>query len=355
MKKSFKNKIDALGSAIKKNASSTALPQEADNKDLTTELKRNSGKSTAHLSTKAEQSLINFANTLKIEQYDLFPSREYPTPFTRIPLFTPCQRKKARQIESEKTLNSDFIRLNSSWDKGGVYKSGPALTVYDEDTFIGLLHLRKFAYKGRYSSMPSKRIGKSESTVSLNNEKEVLVHSGHFLLTNLETLIRGTKPPKEGWGGAALNKRRESIERIGATILKFTQPQNLDRYRGKQIQIVSIDWVGEKNEAYYYFEFHPAVVLWLNEFRTYIDLNLRRKLTPFGKALHRFLCSQKSFKTFRKDWQVVLTAIGYEGRAAEANRKAKTQLALLVKLEFISSGSITGNGRSEPYNLNITF
>ncbi len=313
------------------------------------------GKSSRKIAKSAEKTLQRFVNDFNIEQFELFPSREYPTPLSRIPLFTPSQRKKARELETEKTKNSDFIRLNSTWDKGGVFKSGPPLTVYDEDTFIGLLLLRKSALKGKPSKMPSKNLGHTGSTITKNNEQDVLIHSGYFLISELETTIRGTKPPKAGWGGEALKNRRASVERLGATILKFTQPQNLDKYRGKQIQILSIDWINDDKEAYYYFEFHPAIVLWLTEFRTYIDFGIRRQLTPFGKALHRFLSSQKSNKYYKKNWEDILTAIGFNGRAAEAKRKAISQLEKLVELGFIKEGRIEGNGRSEPYIMHISF
>jgi len=328
--------------------STETLPQEI---NKTT----NKGKSSTKIAKIAEKKLLNFITDFNIEQFELFPSREYPTPLSRIPLFTPSQRNKARELEIEKTKDTDFIRLNSTWDKGGVYKSGPTLTVYDEDTFIGLLLLRKSALKGKPSKMPSKHMNHTGSTISNNNEKDVLVHSGYFLISELETKIRGTKPPKAGWGGEALKNRRDSVERLGATILKFTQPQNLDKYRGKQIQIVSIDWVSSDKEAYYYFEFHPAIALWLTEFRTYIDFGIRRQLTPFGKALHRFLSSQKSNKFYKKDWEDILVAIGFNGRTSEAKRKGISELNKLVKLGFIKSGSIEGNGRSEAFVMHISF
>jgi hypothetical protein len=316
---------------------------------------RQSGKSANQIARSTKKKLESYANALQIEQFDLFPSKEYPTPFTRIPLFTPVQRQKARALHSEQTKTTDFVKLESKWDKGGVYQAGPPLTVYDEDTFIGLLHMRKKGFSGKASNMPSKRIAEGGKSINPTDESKVIVHSGYFLVTELETLIRGQKPPKKGWSGTDLKKRRESIERIGATVLRFTQPQNLDCYRGKQIQIVSVEWIGDRSDACYYFEFHPAIVAWLLAFRTYIDLSIRRQLTPFGKALHRFLSSQKSNNTYKRDWEVVLRAIGFSGRAAEAKRKAKPQMEKLVSLGFMSSGEIIGNGRSEPYVLKVSF
>jgi len=316
---------------------------------------RRSGKDGFTIQRDAEATLREYAKQAGIEQFDLFPGREYPTPFTRLPLFVPSQRKKAREVQIEATRNTDFVKLESRWDKGGVYRSGPPLTVYDEDTFIGLLHLRSMGFKGTSSHMPSKRIGKPPNAVPSSNVASIKVHSGYCVVSQLETIIRGESPPKKGWAGRDIGMRRESIERLGATVLRFVSPQNLEHYRGKQIQMVAIDWIGDKSDACYYFEFHPAIVRWLEEFRTYIDLKVRRQLTPFGKAIHRFLSSQKSSKTYEIEWAVLLEAIGYRGRISDANRFGNEQLTKMKNLGFISDAHIEGTGRREPYILKVIF
>lgn len=316
---------------------------------------RRSGKDGGSIRRSAEQVLRHYAEQANIEQYDLFPGDEYPTPFTRLPLFVPAQRKKAREAQIAATRNEDFVKLNSRWDRGGVYRAGPALTVYDEDTFIGLLHLRAMGFAGTASRMPSKRIGKTPGELVSASVSKVKVHAGYCVVSQLETVIRGTAPPKKGWSGRDIALRRESIERLGATILRFTSPQNLDHYRGKQIQMLSIDWIGDKSDACYYFEFHPAIVRWLEEFRTYVDLKIRRKLTPFGRALHRFLSSQKSNKRYDVEWATVLEAIGFRGSAGNAKRLGLEQLEKMVSLGFIAEARIDGTGRRDPFMLRVVF
>lgn len=366
MSNNFKKSLDILGESVKqKNKGKVEKTQKGDDSEIIQEgakkRGRKTGKSNHKIIKDAGSKLESYAKRLNIKQFDLFPGHEYPTPFTRIPLFIPSHRKRAREIQNDSLLKGDFTQLESSWDGGGVFRSGPALTVYDEDTFIGMLHLRRFGLEGIPSNMPSKNIGilteggEGETNLYSHNNKKVKVHSGYFLVSEVESLIVGRRPPKNGWPGSNLTKRRESIERLGATILKFTRPQNVDEFRGKQIQMVAIDWIGSESDACYYFEIHPAVVVWLDVFRTYIDLNIRRKLTPFGKSLHRFLSSQKSNKEFSKSFEDVCAAIGCFDSQGEAKRKSERQLDRLIELGFLSAWKITGTGRGEPFVLHVNF
>ena len=350
------SKIEARLKAIQAKKQKPAIVEQSIDTDENSNNRiRRSGKDGMSIGRDAESTLRKYAELAGIKQFELFPGKEYPTPFTRLPLFVPAQRRKARAAQQAATRDTDFVKLESRWDKGGVYRSGPPLTVYDEDTFIGLLHMRSMGFKGPSSNMPSKRIGKAPNAPPSTNVDQVNVHSGYCVVSQLETIIRGESPPKKGWPGRDIALRRESIERLGATVLKFVSPQNLDHYRGKQIQIVAIDWIGDRRDACYYFEFHPAIVRWLEEFRTYIDLKVRRQLTPFGKALHRFLSSQRSSKSYEVQWAVVLEAVGYQGRIADAKRFGLEELGKMQDLGFLSAATIEGTGRRTPYVLKVQF
>jgi len=365
MPKDLDKLVNKLGSSLTKQHKADAADKEDRPEPETEEggskKKRKTNRSASQIIRGAESKLAAYTKSLQIEQFDLFPGREYPTPFARIPLFIPSHRDRAREIQNKNLLKNDFTQLESSWDGGGVYRSGPPLTVFDEDTFIGMLHLRKAGLSGLSSKMPSKNtgeLGKIEAGQDVHLHayaKKVKVHAGYFMVSELETLIAGKKPPKNGWPGSRLTTRRESIERLGATILKFTRPQNLDQFRGKQIQMLSIDWVGDKSDSCYFFEIHPAVVHWLDVFRTYIDLDIRRQLTTFGKSLHRFLSSQKNNKHYSKNFADICDAIGCFDSPGEAKRKAEGQLKKLVKLGFIKEWSFYGTGRRSALILEVTF
>lgn len=359
MAKSPIEKVRALAEAAKQKSQqvseSEAIPKAAAPKKSRL---RKSGKSAYKIGREVEQTLKRFAQQQGIEQFDLFPGREYPTPFTRLPIFPPVQRKRARSIQAEATQTSDFYKLESRWDKGGVWKSGPALTVYDEDTLIGLLQLRSIGFSGNEDRMPDKVLeGRRGKTFPIGKGREVVVHAGYCVVSQLESVIRGEGPPdpSKGWGGKVIRRRRESLQRLGAQVLMFQSPYNLDQYRGKQIQMIQLEWIGDEGDACYYVQFHPAIVVWLEEYRTFIDLAIRRQLTPFGRALHRFLSSQRSNHRYKIELEAIAEAIGHDAKLATMKKQAQPQLKRMIELGFLESAIISGTGRRTPFMLSVIF
>lgn len=320
---------------------------------------RQSGKSATRIGRDVEKLLKQFAQQQGIEQFSLFPGNEYPTPFTRIPLFPPIQRRKARENVARETQNADFVKLESRWDKAGVWKAGPALTVYDEDTLAGLMHMRSIGFSGNEQRMPSKLLTKEQNQKNIIQTagQDIIVHAVYCVISQLESAIRGQEPsnPSKGWGGAVIKRRRESLERLAGVSLKFERPHGLDTYRGKTIHIIEIDWIGDQNDACYYVQFHPAIVSWLLEYRTFLDMSIRRELTPFGKALHRFLSSQVSNRHYKIELEVLVEAIGWQGKQSEAKKLANGQLTKMQSLDFLKQFEILGTGRREPFVIEVWF
>jgi hypothetical protein len=77
----------------------------------------------------AAEALDTVARQRGLEQTALCATSEYPTTLTRLPLFPPVTRETAIEM-----FKRGWVKLRSSWDGGGVYRSGPALNIYDEDT-----------------------------------------------------------------------------------------------------------------------------------------------------------------------------------------------------------------------------
>ena len=331
-------------------ASATDVPEPIVIK--TPRLPRRSGSSARQVAQRANESLEQFARQHGIEQFDLFPGGEYPTLLTRLPLFPPIQRERARSIAAEKTKAADWIPLESRWDGGGVWKTGPALTVYDEDTLAGLMKLRSHGFCGPSDRLPLPTARSGPGLTTGNSTTKV--HALFCLVSQLETVIQCKEQPK-GWGGRAIKKRRESIERLGAIKLKFERTKNHDEYRGTQIDLLHIDWVGDRRDACYYVQFHPLVSAWLEDYRTFMDLYLRRELSPLGKCIYRFLASQRSNRRYSEELEVIAEAIGVDAPLREMKRQLKVPLETLVSHEFLSSAEITGTGRKTPYRLVVEF
>lgn len=296
----------------------------------------------------ANERLERFVRQQGIEQFELFPSNEFPTPFTRLPLFPPVQRTTA-----QKAATGDWIALHSRWDRGGVFKAGPGLTIYDEDTLIGLMTLRSQGLTGPADKLPIvAQPGAVASGLAPGNP--VRVHALYCLISQLESAIQGRTPAK-GWGGRAIQKRRNSLNRLAAITLRFEQPKGVDGFQGKAIHLIYIEYVSTAEESCYYVQFHPVVSQWLETYRTFIDFDMRRKLTPLGKAMHRFLASQRSNKIYTVELSVMFQAIGANGELRDLKRSALAQLEKMQKEGFFVRWKITGTGRSSPWKLTVDF
>jgi len=304
-----------------------------------------SGTPTRTVIAAANRKLETFLREHGIEQYQLFPSNEFPTPFTRLPLFPPIRRTTARKAAQAE----DWTVLHSRWDGGGVFKAGPALTIYDEDTLIGLLTLRSQRLTGPARLLPIPAAGSGTDP-----DDPVNVHTLYCLISQLETTIQG-RTPKGGWGGRAIEKRRGSLNRLAAITLRFEQPKGANAFQGKAIRLFDIEYVSTKDESCYYIQIHPVVSAWLENYRTFLSLDLRRKLSSLGKALHRFLASQKSNASYSVLLSVLFEAIGVHCELRVVKRDAIGQLNRMRDEGFLHSYAIAGNGRSEPWKLTVLF
>lgn len=307
------------------------------------------GTPAAKIIAQANTRLEHFLRERGVEPFDLFPSAEYPTPLTRLPLFPPVQRCTARELAAA----SDWIALESRWDGGGVFKAGPALTVYDEDTLFGLMNMRQQGMTGPADRLPIPA-PPSITRSGLAPENQVRVHALYCLVSQLEAVIQGHSPPR-GWGGRAITKRRDSLENLAAITLKFQKPKGADALHGKPIQLIFIEYIATANDACYYVQFHPLISQWLEEYRTFLDFEIRRQLSPLGKAMHRCLASQRSNHTFAIPLPEFFASIGAFGELRDRKREAIPQLQKLKDLEFLESFAINGTGRKTPWVLDVTF
>ena len=108
-------------------------------------------------------------------------------------------------------------------------------------------------------------------------------------------------------------------------------------------------------DGFYYVQFHPVLSQWLEEYRTYIDFNIRRQLSPLGKAIHRALASQRSNGVFDVLLIDFFESIGASGSAADRKREAIPQLDKLCELSFLDSYEFTGTGRRVATKLRVVF
>lgn len=284
-----------------------------------------------------------------IQHFEISPTSEYPTPLTRLPLFPPVKKATARGIAGA----GDWVALESRWDGGGVFRSGPGLTVFDEDTLFGLMTMRQQGMAGPADRLPI-TAPPSHGPAGLAPSNSVRVHALYCLVSQLESVIKG-HTPANGWGGRTLAKRRDSIDTLSRVMLKFVRPKGADAFHGQPIHLIFVEYVVNPKDAFFYVQFHPVLSHWLEEYRTYIDFNIRRQLSPLGKAIHRALASQRSNGVFDVPLIDFFQSIGASGGVADRKREAVPQLDKLCGLGFIESYQFTGTGRSIATRLRVVF
>jgi hypothetical protein len=111
-------------------------------------------------------------------------------------------------------------------------------------------------------------------------------------------------------GGKNDKMRMDSIKGLAATVIEFTA-KTADRLTGKgtEIKLIDVAWQEYEENAIIYIQFTPVMAAWFEKEYTYIDWDLRRKLTDTGKAVHRFLSSQgKEYEIYTKK---LMATIGY--------------------------------------------
>ena len=328
------------GDTSKKTASAPAQS------DAPAKRHRNDHSNQAHVEVAAE-ALDSVARQRGLEPTAMCATPKYPTMLMRLPLFPPVTRETAIEM-----FKRGWVKLQSSWDGGGVYRSGPALNIYDEDTLLGLMILRSRRLTGPADQLPTvlRCLDTQDTTPTA---ERVNVDIVLFTLSQLETAIHGDAPP-QGWGERALARRCESIEDLDGLQLRFDKEQDGAGYQ-RVISLFDIPEFSKEQDACYYVQFHPLVSRWLENYYTFISFSLRRRLSDLGKALHRFLASQRSNSVYRIGASELYEAIGAQAPVWKLNQNARKQLMIMQQEGFITSFLIDGTGRSNPFVLHIVF
>lgn len=282
----------------------------------------------------AQLTLFKLEEAGRFTKFTLSACSEYPTFLTRLPIFVPGRRSNQRRLLDE----DNALYFCTPWGEGK--KHGPPLTVYDEDTLIAMGHLRQNLLVGRPRNMP---VPVSELYKS-QGEDTVHVHVVQCMLSDIQNVC-GTSQ-----GGKNNRLRLESIKRLGATVIEFsTRKPGKFVSRGSEIKLIDVAWQQYEDNAILYVQFSPVMALWFEKEYTYIDWNLRRKLSDTGKAVHRFLSSQpKEYEIFAKK---LMTTIGYMREYKKFMADLRQAMDQLTTEHWVSEWKIVGDGRRSPQKL----
>jgi hypothetical protein len=325
---------DKLQSIEKAHKSREAAKQK---KTVTEKVKRSvRGRSRIHAKDSLQLELIKQESTGRFTKHPIKANSEYPTSLTRLPLFTPTKRGETVHIN---------VRVKSSW--GVIEKSGPALNIYDEDTLFGLLQMRSHRVVCQQSNnLPININFRSKEGTA----QEYVVHLTQCMLVELnEFLDRGT-------GGANFEATLKSIERLASANLKimnFKDRSNktVRKSRGKVIHLFTVDWDTWGQNGVVFIQWHPEVVRELEKNYTYIDWKIRKNLTDTGKAIHRFLSSQRGY--YKIGTKKLREIIGYARPYKYFMSDLRTAMQDLEKAGWVDQYMILHNGKVHPQMLCI--
>jgi hypothetical protein len=264
-----------------------------------------------------------------VEVRRLDASTEFPTALTRIPLFMPGRREQQMELLKECSLS-----FCTPWGRGK--RHGPPLTTDDEDTLMAILRLRRFALRGAGARLPVPIAG---------DTAEQTVHAVYLRISQLQREL-GVDA-----GGRANDLRLESIKRLAATRVEFEALAGDGTVCGTTHSLLEVQWKTWRGDGVILVQFSPVISRMLEEAYSYIDWNIRRQLSPVGKAIHRFLSGQG--RCYSIGAEKLQSTIGCHRPFGKYMQELRRAMDRLQSLGWIKNYDLSGNGRSVPFVLRV--
>jgi hypothetical protein len=255
--------------------------------------------------------------------------QEFPTALTRIPLFMPGRRDQQMGL-----LKECSFAFSTPWGRGK--RHGPPLTTDDEDTLMAILRLRRFALRGAGARLP---------VPIADDTGEQTVHAVYLRISDLQREL-GVDA-----GGRANDLRLESIKRLAATRIEFEALAGDGTVCGTTHSLLEVQWKRWRGDGAILVQFSPVISRMLDEAYSFIDWNVRRQLTPVGKAIHRFLSGQG--KTYAIGAEKLQATIGCNRPFGKYMQELRRGMDRLKTLGWIKHYELRGNGRSVPFVLRV--
>lgn len=236
-----------------------------------------------------------------------------------------------------------------------IQRFGPGLSTYDEDTLISILQIcctkKLRAPSGMTSAQYPDYIPQNMPDASLYGSTETVFFVGDVSPYKINKYF------DRDVSGNSLKLCYESIVRLSQTTL-FIQRKGYSRIVDTKFFYAARDrnFLGTSRVF-----IDPLMAAFLSEFVT-IDLNIRRELTPTGKAVYRYLESSgittipmiELMEKIGTPLSVPEFKRLLVGRVGSDKRKsADGELETLRKLGWLDSWSLEGTGRNHPFMLRI--
>ena len=271
----------------------------------------------------------------RFASYSMRPQSEFPTRLTRLPIFRPSQRRTQRALQDD----DNMVAFSTPFGRGK--RSGPPLTVRDEDTLIALMRLRDQVLAGRERDLPDNvrelyrddgakaEVHRVVCTVQQVNDALGLTDSGTNFANTLASIKR--------LAHCSIELERDVVE------------EGRSGTYGSTFRLLVVRWLVYEEHGLVDVVFPPTMAQWLKESYTYIDWNTRRQLSALGKAIHRYLSGQP--RDYTIELGKLAATIGYDGRREHMRKKFADACEELVTVGWLCEYRISGSGRSTPLKL----
>ena len=302
--------------------------------------KKRRGMPSPELVRQAELRIVEREQLGLFDSFPVQPGNEFPTLLARLPIFPAVAR--ARQ---KKLLDADnALPFETPFGKGR--RHGPPVTVEDEDCLIALIRLRQRRLVGQGGKLPIP-IGSPHFTDSADKV------SVHVVCCTLSQVLA-----EMGQCDSGRNFQRalQAFKRLAAMVIEV-ETRQADRYfgpstKGTSFKLVDIVWEAFETQGLILAQFPPVVVNWLENHASYIQWDVRRKLTGRNaRALHRFLSTQP--RTYAADMVWLAQTIGWEGDKRRMRSAFQTVLQQFMDLQWLERYEISGTGRRVPHRIHI--
>lgn len=285
-------------------------------------------------------------NLLRNEQLGLFDTIPltnkdvFPTLLARIPIFMPITRSKQKELLDE----DNYLQFDTPFGSG--VRSGPLLTLRDEDTLHALDRLRSKQLHGSGENLPIKV---SENLYNHDTSGKLRVDIVICTITMINEELGLTD------GGDNYRETLSSVRRLANTVIELTTRKK-DRYlgcckEGGQFKLLDVRWKAYEEQGIVFVQFSPVVTEWLSHEFTYINWQVRKALgrNDTAKALHRFLSTQP--KSYSRNIYEIANIIGLRDEKRRIKTKLTTAVKALKKVGWLQDYDFEGTGRSVPYKL----
>jgi len=332
----------ALAAALQQETSASAAPPVTEHNSKP-ELRR--GGDQARISLESD-----FYKGEQLGLFTTFPmhaGNEFPTLFTRLPIFMPMQRNAQKKLLDK----NNALPFETPFGSGK--RNGPNLTIADEDRLIAMLRLRQKRLLGQPSKLP---IPVPEVYRSLQDKQdgEVWVHTLVCTVSQINDELGITD------AGSNYKQTVESVKNLSAVVLEINTNKH-ERYfgkieRGSHFKLVDVQWTIFETDGIIVAQFSPLMVYWLEQELTYLDWEIRKQLKGDAvKAIHRFLSSQGNKDGyFEREIAKISPSVGLADKSQKRQKEYFADaIAQLRVLGWLEDGVIEGTGRKHPFKLSI--